>query len=471
MLISRLLSFCRYIAISPTEATKAALERINTYNSQVNAFAIVDEKTALAEAEASEVRWLNGNPLGLVDGIPFTVKDLLLTKGLPTRRGSKAITSNQPWPEDAPAVVRLREQGAVLLGKTTTSEFGWKGVTDSPLTGITRNPWNTDLTPGGSSGGAAVAAALGMGTLHLGTDGGGSSRSPAALTGVFGLKPTFGRVAGYPSAHTGTLFHIGVLVRTVTDAAVMMNVIAHPDVRDWYALSDDKQDYTFDLDRGVAGLRIAYSPNFGYADVDPEVAALVKAAVDIFAKLGAVVEEVNPGFANPRNIFQTFWQAGAAKLVRGFSPEQQAVIEEGLLSIGKEGDAFGGLRQRITLAEYLSAQDAREALGRQMQRFHENYDLLITPTLPTIAFPVGQNRPQSSIDNPQRDWAPFTYPFNLTQQPAASVPCGFTTNGLPVGIQIVAAKYRDLLVLQAAKAYESISPFIMPLELNRSVVK
>ncbi|MEH1903925.1 MAG: amidase [Nostoc sp.] len=461
---SKLLSLYRDRQLSPTEATKAALERINAYNSQVNAFAIVDEKTALAEARASEVRWLNGNPLGLVDGIPFTVKDLLSTKGLPTRRGSKAITSNQPWQEDAPAVARLREQGAVLLGKTTTSEFGWKGVTDSPLTGITRNPWNTDLTPGGSSGGAAVAAALGMGTLHLGTDGGGSSRSPAALTGVFGLKPTFGRIAAYPSAHTGTLFHIGVLVRTVTDAAVMMNVIAHPDVRDWYALSDDKQDYTFDLDKGVAGLRIAYSPNFGYADVEPEVAALVKAAVDIFAKLDAVVEEVDPGFANPRSIFQTLWQAGAAKLLRGFSPEQQAVIEEGLLLIAKEGDG-------ITLAEYLSAQDAREALGRQMQRFHENYDLLITPTLPTVAFPVGQNRPQSSIENPQRDWAPFTYPFNLTQQPAASVPCGLTTNGLPVGMQIVAAKYRDLLVLQAAKAYESVSPFIMPLELNTNVFK
>ena len=460
----KLLSLYRDRQLSPTEVTKAALERINTYNSQVNAFAIVDQETALAEARASEVRWLNGNPLGLVDGIPFTVKDLLLTKGLPTRRGSKAISSNQPWQEDAPAVARLREQGAVLLGKTTTSEFGWKGVTESLLTGITRNPWNTDLTPGGSSGGAAVAAALGMGTLHLGTDGGGSSRSPAALTGVFGLKPTFGRVAGYPSAHTGTLFHIGVLVRTFTDAAVMMNVIAHPDVRDWYALSGDKQDYTFDLDKGVAGLRIAYSLNFGYADVEPEVAALVKAAVDIFAKLDAVVEEVDPGFANPRSIFQTFWQTGAAKLLRGFSPEQQAVIEEGLLSIAKEGD-------RITLAEYLSAQDAREALGRQMQRFHENYDLLITPTLPTVAFPVGQNRPQSSIENPQRDWAPFTYPFNLTQQPAASVPCGFTTNGLPVGMQIVAAKYRDLLVLQAAKAYESISPFIMPLELNRNVLK
>ncbi|QMS86422.1 amidase (plasmid) [Nostoc edaphicum CCNP1411] len=453
---SQLLSLYGDRQLSPVAVTKAALERINTYNNSVNAFAIVDEKTALAEAQASEVRWLNGNPLGLVDGIPFTAKDLLLTKGLPTRRGSKAIIVNQPWEEDAPAVARLREQGAVLLGKTTTSEFGWKGVTESQLTGITRNPWNLNLTPGGSSGGAAVAAALGMGTLHLGTDGGGSSRTPAALTGVFGFKPTFGRVAGYPSAHTGNLFHVGVLVRTVTDAAVALNVIAHPDVRDWYALPDDQQDYTSDLDKGVAGLRIAYSPNFGYAEVDSEVAALVKAAVDVFSKLGAIVEEVDPGFVNPRLIFQTFWQAGASKLLRGFSPEQQAVIEEGLQSIAQIGD-------RLTLAEYLSAQDAREALARQMQRFHQNYDLLITPTLPVVAFPVGQNRPLSYIDNPQRDWSPFSYPFNLTQQPAASVPCGFTKNGLPVGIQIVAAKYQDLLVLQAAKAYESVSPFIMPL--------
>ncbi|MBG1264236.1 amidase [Nostoc commune] len=453
---SQLLSLYRDRQLSPVAATKAALERINTYNNSVNAFAIVDESTALAEAQASEVRWLNGNPRGLVDGIPFTVKDLLLTKGLPTRRGSKAIISHQPWEENAPAVARLREQGAVLLGKTTTSEFGWKGVTDSPLTGITRNPWNTDLTPGGSSGGAAVAAALGMGTLHLATDGGGSSRTPAALTGVFGLKPTFGRVSGYPSAHTGSLFHIGVLVRTVTDAALTLNVIAHSDVRDWYALPDEKQDYTSDLDKGVAGLRIAYSPNFGHAEVDAEVAALVKAAVDVFVKLGAIVEEVDPGFVNPRPIFQTFWQAGAAKLLRGFSPEQQAVIEEGLQAIAKEGD-------RLTLVEYLSAQDAREALGRQMQIFHQNYDLLLTPTLPIVAFPVGQNRPQSSIDHQHRDWTPFTYPFNLTQQPAASLPCGFTKNGLPVGIQIVAAKYKDLLVLQAAKAYESIFPFIMPL--------
>jgi len=268
---AEILSRYRQGELSPVEVTKATLQRIEDYNDLVNAFAIaVHPEIAIAEAQASEKRWREGNPLGALDGIPFTAKDLLLSKGLPTRRGSKAVNPDQAWDEDAPAIARLREQGAILLGKTTTSEFGYKGVTDSPLTGITRNPWNLNLTPGGSSGGAAVAAALGFGILHLGTDGGGSVRAPASLTGVFGIKPTFGRVAGYPIAHTGTVFHVGVLSRTVADAALTLNAIAHPDVRDWYALPDHNLDYTNPLGQGVAGLRIAFSANFGYAQVDPQ---------------------------------------------------------------------------------------------------------------------------------------------------------------------------------------------------------
>ncbi|AFY31159.1 amidase [Calothrix sp. PCC 7507] len=452
---SELVSLYQQRSLSPVEVTKVALERISTYNHLVNAFALVDEESSLAAARASEARWLQGKPLGIVDGIPTTVKDLLLTKGWPTLRGSKAITPNQSWSEDAPAVARLREQGAVFIGKTTTSEFGWKGVTESPLTGITRNPWNLDLTAGGSSGGAAVAAALGMGTFHLATDGGGSSRLPAGFTGVFGFKPSFGRIAGYPSAHTGTLFHVGVLVRNVTDAALMLNAIAHPDPRDWYALPDDQEDYVGELNRGVAGLRIAYSPNLGYAEVEPEIAALVKTAVNVLAQQGAIIEEVDPGFENPYKIFRTFWVTGAAKLLRSFSPEQKALVEEGLRANAQEGD-------RISLAEYLSANDAREDLGRYMQHFHQTYDLLITPTLPVTAFPVGQTSPQSSLYPQGLNWSPFTYPFNLTQQPAASVPCGFTQNGLPVGMQIVSAKYRDILVLRAAKTYENFQPFRTP---------
>lgn len=442
-------------SLSPVEVTQAALERIAKFNPIVNAFVLVDEQKALADARLSEARWLRGEPLGIVDGIPTTVKDLLLTKGWATLRGSKAISPDGSWEEDAPAVAQLRSQGAIFLGKTTTSEFGWKGVTESPLTGITRNPWNYDRTPGGSSGGAAVAAALGLGTIHISTDGGGSTRLPAAFTGVFGFKPTFGRVAGYPSAHTGTLFHIGVTTRAVLDAALTLNAIAHPDPLDWFALPDDRVDYIESLEQGISGLRVAYSPRLGYAAVEPEIAARVEAAVQVFAKLGAIVEEIDPGFENPFGIFRTFWTTGAAKLLRSFSPEQRAVIEEGLQASAEAGD-------RVTLAEYQSALDAREALGRHLGLFHQKYDLLLTPTVPIAAFPVGQASPNSDLYPPGLNWTPFTYPFNLTQQPAASIPIGFTQAGLPVGLQIVGAKYRDALVLQAAKAYETVHPFKTP---------
>ncbi|MCU0542745.1 MAG: amidase [Oscillatoriaceae cyanobacterium Prado104] len=441
--------------LSPVEVTQVALKRIAKFNPIVNAFVLVDEEKALADARLSEARWLRGEPLGIVDGIPTTIKDLLLTKGWATLRGSKAISPDRAWEEDAPAVAQLRSQGAILLGKTTTSEFGWKGVTESPLTGITRNPWNYDRTPGGSSGGAAVAAALGLGTIHISTDGGGSTRLPAAFTGVFGFKPTFGRVAGYPSAHTGTLFHIGVTARTVSDAALTLNAIAHPDPLDWFALPDDRVDYIESLQQGVSGLRIAYSPRLGYAAVEPEIAARVEAAVEVFAKLGAIVEEVDPGFENPLAIFRIFWTAGAAKLLRSFSPEQRAVIEEGLQASAEAGD-------RVTLAEYQSALDAREALGRHLGLFHQKYDLLLTPTVPIAAFPVDRAAPNSDLYPSGSNWTPFTYPFNLSQQPAASIPIGFTQAGLPVGLQIVAAKYRDALVLQAAKAYEAVHPFKTP---------
>lgn len=441
--------------LSPVEVTQVALDRIATHEPKVNAFVLVDADKALADARASETRWQKGEPLGFVDGIPTTVKDLLLTKGWATRRGSKAISPDQVWDEDAPAIAQLRSQGAVFLGKTTTSEFGWKGVTDSPLSGITRNPWNLDRTPGGSSGGSAVAAALGLGTLHISTDGGGSTRLPAAFTGVFGFKPTFGRVAGYPSAHTTTLFHIGATTRTVPDAAVLLNAIAHPDPRDWYALPDDHQDYLQALEQGVSGLRIAYSPRLGYANVDPEVAALVAAAVKVFEELGAIVEEVDPGFENPFPTFRIHWITAAAKLLRSFTPEQVELVEEGFRASAEAGD-------HITLAEYQDALDAREALGRQMGLFHQTYDLLLTPTLPITAFEVGRVTPHSDRYPPGLNWSPFTYPFNLTQQPAASVPVGLTREGLPVGLQIVGAKYRDALVLQAARAYETKHPFQLP---------
>jgi aspartyl-tRNA(Asn)/glutamyl-tRNA(Gln) amidotransferase subunit A len=442
-------------SLSPVEAAQAALARIAALNPKLNAFCLVDEAGALAAARESERRWRRGEPLGSVDGVPVSVKDLLLTKGWPTLRGSMAIAREQPWEEDAPVVARLRESGAVLLGKTTTPEFGWKGVTDSPLTGITRNPWNPTLTPGGSSGGAAAAAATGMGALHLGTDGGGSIRIPASFTGIVGFKPSFGRVPAYPLSPFGTLAHIGPMTRTVADAALMLNVLAQPDPRDWYALPPDGRDYLAGLEDGVRDLRIAFSPTLDGHPVEPEVAALVAAAARVFADLGAVVEEADPGLPDSSRTFARHWYPGAANALRAFGPEQRRLMDPGLVEVAAQGEA-------LPLMDYLAAIKEREVLGVQMNAFHQRWHLLLTPTMPLVAFAAGQETPLTAAGERWVDWTPFTYPFNLTRQPAATVPCGLTSAGLPVGLQIVGPLYADTLVLRAARAFETARPVALP---------
>ena len=453
---TELVSLYRDRTLSPVEATQAALDRIEVFEETVNAFVLVDVDSALTAAKASEERWAKGAPAGLVDGVPTTVKDLVLTKGWPTLRGSRAVDPAGPWDTDVPAVARLRESGAVFLGKTTTPEFGWKGVTDSALTGVTRNPWNTSRTPGGSSGGAAVAAALGMGALHVGTDGGGSVRIPAGFTGVFGLKPSFGRVPAWPSAMAGTLFHVGPITRTVEDAALMLTVVSRPDVRDWFSLPYDGCDYGTGVRDGIEGLRIAFSPTLGYVDiVDPEVADRVAAAARVFEALGAKVEEADPGFDTSHEIFLTHWRVGAARFLADYSAERQQLMEDGLRELARLG-------AETPLFDYLDAVAARSHLGRTMREFHEDYDLMLTPSLPIPAFGTGRNTPDTENQELWADWTPFSYPFNLTQQPAASVPCGFTSQGLPVGLQIVGPMHGDALVLRAAHAYEQAHPFEMP---------
>ena len=441
--------------LSPVEATRAVLERIRRFDPEVNAFCLVDEERATAAARASEARWHKGAPLGLVDGVPTTIKDLVLTRDWPTLRGSLAIDRDQPWLEDAPATARLREHGAVLIGKTTTPEYGWKAVTDCALTGITRNPWDTTKTPGGSSGGAAVAAALGMGALHVGSDGGGSIRIPSGFTGIFGLKPSFGRVPAYPASPFGTVSHVGPMTRTVADAALMLDVLALPDSRDWFALPYDGNDYRIGLDDGVRGLKVAFSPTLGFVAVEPEVAELVASAAGAFVELGATVEEVDPGFADPIDIFVPHWYVGAANLLGAFTDEQRAKMEQGLQDIAAEG-------AKIPLLDHLSAVMRRAELGAAMRRFHETYDLLLTPTLPLAAFAAGIERPDPASQPRWFHWAPFSNPFNLTQQPAASVPCGLTAAGLPVGLQIVGPMHGDALVLRAARAFETARPWPMP---------
>ena len=452
---ARLLELYRRKELSPVEATRAVLARIERFDPAVNAFCLVDGERALAAARAAEARWQQGAPQGLLDGVPTTIKDLVLTRGWPTRRGSRAVDPDQPWDEDAPATARLREHGAVLIGKTATPEFGWKGVTDSALTGITRNPWNVALTPGGSSGGAAAACALGMGALHIGTDGGGSIRIPAAFTGIFGLKPSFGRVPAAPLSPFGTVAHLGPMTRTVTDAALMLNVLAQPDPRDWFGLPPDGRDYRIGLEDGVQGLRVAFSPDLGGAAVAPEVASLVAEAAHVFEELGARVEEADPGCGDVAEVFRCHWYVGAANLMRGFSAEQRAIMDPGLQEIAAEGAA-------TSLMDYLAAVGRRGELGAALRQFHQRYDLLLTPALPIVAFAAGQERPDPARQRRWTDWTPFSYPFNLTQQPAASVPCGLTAAGLPVGLQIVGPMHADALVLRAARAFESLRPWSLP---------
>jgi len=437
---------------SPVEVTAAVMARIERLNPKLNAFCLVSE-TALEDAKAAEARWTAGQPKGLLDGVPVSIKDILLTKGWPTLRGSKTIDPKGPWNDDAPVTARLREHGAVLLGKTTTPEFGWKGVTDSPLTGITRNPWNPAKTPGGSSGGAAAAVAAGMGPLAVGTDGGGSIRIPCSFTGLFGIKPSFGRVPAWPLSPFGTVAHVGPMTRTVTDAALMLNVIAQPDARDWHALPYDPRDWRMGLDGGVEGLRIAYSPDLGYAKVDPEVRKLVDDAVKVFSDLGAKVEQKNPGFADPAPVFTTHWFSGAAFLLKNLKSHE--LIDPGLREVARLG-------AKITADELLDAQMKRGALGLHMNLFHRDYDLLVTPTLSIAAFDAGKEVADQMLQSRWTEWTPFSFPFNLTQQPAASIPCGLTKAGLPVGLHLVGPRYADALVLRAARAFETARPIQSP---------
>ncbi|WP_421107520.1 amidase [Streptomyces sp. NEAU-S77] len=435
--------------LSPVEATRAALDRIEQIQPRVNAYSRVDGEEALRQAEESAERWRRGEPAGLLDGVPVSVKDILLMRGGPTLRGSRTVRTDGPWDEDAPAVARMRDHGAVFLGKTTTPEFGWKGVTDNPVDGVTGNPYDPGRTAGGSSGGSAAAVAMGAGPLSLGTDGGGSVRIPASFCGIFALKPTYGRVPIYPASAFGTLAHVGPMTRDAADAALLMDVITGPDWRDWSQLGPLGGSFREAIGAGggsIDGLRVAYSPTLGgSAAVDPEVAAAVRRAVDLMAGLGAVVEEIDPGIEDPVEAFHTLWFSGAARVVQPLGEEQRELLDPGLREVCAQGAAYSAL-------DYLAAVDVRMALGHAMGRFHSAYDLLVTPTLPITAFEAGVEVPEGSGHTRWTGWTPFTYPFNMTQQPAASVPCGMSGAGLPIGVQLVGARHADAVVLRVAHA-------------------
>ena len=434
--------------LSPVDVASATLERMER-GKELNVFvAAAEPDTVMTQAVAAQERWRRGSPLGLLDGIPMTVKDAIVTEDWPTLLGSRTVDPQRSLREDAPAVARLREEGAILLGKTTTPEFGWKAVTDSPLTGITRNPWNRSTTPGGSSGGSAAAVAAGIGLAAVGTDAGGSVRIPGAFCGLVALKATRGRIPAYPPSSLWTLGHIGPICRSTADTALMLSIMARPDARDWNAAPPDPTlaEWTTD-DISLRGVRIAYSPTFGYAKVQPEVAAAVEKAAQLFGKLGAEVELVPAPFPDPTPQFRSLFAGGISHSLRNLTPQQRAMLDPGLQQMVAYGDS-------VDRRNFMEATETAMTLGRHMRLFHETYHLLISPTVAVAPFAAGVLSPEGYDPEDWFDWSPFTYAFNMTGQPALTLPCGLTESALPIGLQLVGAPYSEKLLLAAGQLFE-----------------
>jgi aspartyl-tRNA(Asn)/glutamyl-tRNA(Gln) amidotransferase subunit A len=434
--------------LSPVEVVEGLLGRIERLNPRVNAFCAVLDEQARDAARAAEGAVRRGEPLGALHGVPIAIKDQLNVAGVRVAFGSQLL-ADVVASEDAPVVQRLRRAGAIVIGMTTMPEFGWQGHSWSPLYGMTRNPWDLERTAGGSSSGSAAALAAGLVPLAIGSDGAGSIRMPSSFCGVFGLKPTFGRVAQYPVSLSEFVTHLGPMARTVRDAALLLDVTAGPDPRDPTCLPPPDEEYLAACERGVEGLRLAWSPDLGYATVNPEVARLAAAAARRFADLGCTIEEDNPGFDDPIwSADQHLW-AGAANRVWDRLPEWRDRMDPGFVA------AVEMMAER-TLFDASRARAQRFELAATLGPFFERYDLLLTPTMADVAF--GTDRRERPY-GPSLGWSPFTYPFNLTGQPAASVPCGWTEAGLPVGLQIVGPRFADGRVLQAAAAFEAAQPW------------
>lgn len=454
---SQLAPLIRAKKISPVEVCEAVLGRIERLEPQLNAFVVLDGDGAMKTARALEAKIVKGEAVGPLAGLTVTIKDLAQTAVLPTQRGSLSLKGNV-HDVDTPFVTRLKNAGAVVLGKTTTSEYGWKGVSHSPLTGVTHNPWKHGYNAGASSAGAGVAAAAGYGALHHGSDGAGSIRMPSHFCGVFGHKPSFGRVPGWPVGNVDQVSHNGPMTRTVMDSAMMLKVMSGPHYWDHYSLESPPEDYPALLRKGVRGLRVAYSPDLGHARVDPEVAALVAAGAKAFEELGCTVEQVSDAeiaFAKDGpEMIRFFWAvhetAGYAHLL----PEWEDKLDPGLVACIKAGEGYSAL-------DYMKMRARKLAYMEAWHRFMDKYDLLITPAVSVAAFPADKLNPDHW---PQHEWdwvqwAEFSYPFNFSNQPAASIPCGFTKDGLPVGLQVVGPRFDDLRVLQAAAAFEEARPW------------
>jgi aspartyl-tRNA(Asn)/glutamyl-tRNA(Gln) amidotransferase subunit A len=437
--------------LSPVEVTRRALDKAQATQETLNAFFLLMPEKAMAAARAAEDAVMRGEPLGLLHGVPLSVKDLIAVGGERYAFGSRTMADNVAA-ADAPAVERAKRAGAVIIGKTTTSEFGCKAVGDSPLTGITRHPWNLAKTPGGSSAGAAASVAAGIAPFALGTDGGGSLRIPGSLTGLAAIKGQFGRIPVWPVSATTTLSHVGPMARTVEDAALLFMACAGHDERDPYSVAGSVPDLLAACKANVKGLRIAYSPTLGYARPDAEVLRVVEAAVKKFEEFGGAVEQIERVFdRDPVDIWSAEFFAGAGTRLRPFLERQRELIDPAVADILDQA-----LRQE--LRDYYGKVFERYALRDTLRPLFARYDILLSPVLPVVSLDVGKNLPDHLTDRNLVSWVYYTYPFNLTGQPAATVCAGLAADGMPVGLQIVGRPHAEFDVVRAAAACERSQP-------------
>ncbi|WP_160121227.1 amidase [Rhodovarius lipocyclicus] len=441
--------------LSPVEVARAVLARIERIEPNVNAMMRLTPDHALEAARRSEAVYMQCDTPRLLEGIPVTIKDLQHTKGVQTDFSTVIMQGTIP-DVDAPCVSRLLSAGGMMMGKTTSAaEWGWKGVSQAPISGITHNPWGKGLNAGASSSGAGVAAACGYGPLHQGGDGAGSIRMPAHFSGVYGLKPTHGRVPNWPVSNNDNATHMGPLTRSVEDAALMTQAMAGPHPWDFTSLEAPPQDYASQLKAAsMKGKRIAWSRDLGHARVDPEIAEAAEAAVKVFEEMGAIVEEVTPAWGplGPE-LARFFWPATFSSRIESLA-EFESGMDPGFVAMIKYASTF-------TAPQFMQMRARRFAYIQQIHEFMEGYDFLLTPAVSVAAFPADKLQPAHW---PQHEWdwlmwAEFSYPFNWSGSPAASVPCGFTPAGLPVGLQIVGRRFDDLGVLQASAAFEEARPW------------
>lgn len=451
--VAELTDAFKHRALSPVEVAEALLARVERLDRRVNAIVHVDPGYTRAMARASDARYAAGSPLSPLDGVPLTVKDLSRVAGMPFRRGCAAMDSDRPAAEDTPCVARLREAGAVFLAKTATPDAGCKVVTRSAVHGVTANPYDLGRTPGGSSGGAAAALALGFGPLAVGSDGAGSLRIPASSTNTFALKPGFGRVPTLPHGADMPLSVVGPMARTVGDAAAMLAVMCGPEPRDPYAWPVPFVPPVDLSDPDLSGLRVAVSPRLGCSAplVDPEVDALVSEAAPLLAEAGASVEAADPVWpVDPLAPFQVLWEAACADTANQFPAERQALLDPLILSLARQARAR-------SVTDIYAAIDGRIGIAVAAKAFFNRFDLLVGPVMPVPPYAVDRDVPEGFGDE-DWSWCPYTYPWNMTGQPAASVPVGFTRAGLPVGVQIIGRLGGEACVLRAAAAIEVRRP-------------